>query len=33
MEIAEYNPHRDPGHATADAAAALVDAIAPKKPA
>lgn len=29
MEIVEYNPRRDRGHATADAAGALVDAIAP----
>lgn len=33
MEIVEYNPRRDRGHATADAAGALVDAIAPPKPA
>ncbi len=31
MEIVEYNPHRDRGHATADAAGALVDAITPLK--
>jgi arginase len=31
MEIVEYNPRRDRGHATADAAGALVDAIAPLK--
>jgi len=31
MEIAEYNPRRDRGHATADAAGALVDAITPLK--
>ena len=30
MEIVEYNPKRDRGHATADAAGALVDAIAPR---
>ncbi len=30
MEIAEYNPHRDRGHATADAAGALIEAIAPR---
>jgi len=29
MEIVEYNPRRDRGHATADAAGALVDAITP----
>jgi len=29
MEIAEYNPRRDRGHATADAAGALVNAITP----
>jgi arginase len=29
MEIVEYNPHRDRGHATADAAGALVGAITP----
>jgi arginase len=29
MEIVEYNPRRDRGHVTADAAGALVDAIAP----
>ncbi len=29
MEIAEYNPRRDRGHATADAASALVSAITP----
>ena len=29
MEIVEYNPRRDRGHATAEAAGALVDAIAP----
>ena len=33
MEIVEYNPRRDRGHATAEAAGALVDAIAPLKPA
>ncbi|MBU1395661.1 MAG: arginase [Gammaproteobacteria bacterium] len=33
MEIVEYNPRRDRGHATADAAGALVDAITPLKPA
>lgn len=32
MEIVEYNPCRDRGHATADAAGALVDAIAPLRP-
>jgi arginase len=32
MEIVEYNPRRDRRHATADAAAALVDAIAPRPP-
>ncbi len=32
MEIVEYNPRRDRGHATADAAGALVDAIAPSAP-
>ena len=32
MEIVEYNPRRDRGHATADAAGALVDAIAPQPP-
>jgi arginase len=32
MEIVEYNPRRDRGHATADAAGALVDAITPLKP-
>jgi len=32
MEIVEYNPRRDRGHATADAAGALVDAIAPLPP-
>lgn len=31
MEIVEYNPRRDRGHATADAAGVLVDAIAPLK--
>jgi arginase len=31
MEIVEYNPRRDRGHATADAAGALVDAITPLK--
>jgi len=31
MEIVEYNPRRDRGHATADAAAALVDAVLPLK--
>jgi len=31
MEIVEYNPRHDRGHATADAAGALVDAIAPLK--
>jgi len=31
MEIVEYNPRRDRGHATADAAGALVDAIMPLK--
>jgi arginase len=31
MEIVEYNPRRDRGHATAAAAGALVDAIAPPK--
>jgi arginase len=31
MEIVEYNPLRDRGHATADAAGALVDAITPLK--
>ena len=30
MEIVEYNPERDRGHLTADAAGALVDAIAPR---
>jgi arginase len=29
MEIVEYNPRRDRGHATADAAGALVGAITP----
>jgi arginase len=29
MEIVEYNPRRDRGHATADAAGALVDAVSP----
>jgi len=33
MEIVEYNPRRDRGHATADAAGALVDAVTPLKPA
>lgn len=33
MEIAEYNPRRNHKHATANAAGALVDAIAPLKPA
>ncbi|MHB1214087.1 MAG: arginase [Thiobacillus sp.] len=33
MEIVEYNPRRDCGHATAEAAGALVDAITPLKPA
>jgi arginase len=33
MEIVEYNPRRDRGHATADAAGALVDAITPVPPA
>lgn len=33
MEIVEYNPRRDRGHATADAVVALVDAITPLKPA
>jgi arginase len=33
MEITEYNPRRDRGHVTADAAGALVDAIEPQKPA
>ena len=32
MEIVEYNPRRDRGHATADAAGALLDAVAPLKP-
>jgi arginase len=32
MEIVEYNPRRDRRHATADAAGALVDAIAPHPP-
>ena len=32
MEIVEYNPRRDRSHATADAAGALVDAIAPRGP-
>jgi arginase len=32
LEIVEYNPRRDRGHATADAAGALVDAVAPRKP-
>ena len=32
MEIVEYNPRRDRGHATADAAGALVDAITPLQP-
>ncbi len=31
MEIVEYNPQQDRGHATADAAGALVDAITPLK--
>ncbi len=29
MEIVEYNPRRDRGHVTADAAGALVDAVMP----
>jgi len=29
MEIVEYNPRRDRGHATADAAGALVGAVTP----
>lgn len=33
MEIVEYNPRRDRGHATADAAGALVDAVTPLPPA
>jgi arginase len=33
MEIVEYNPRRDRGHATADAAGVLVDAITPVPPA
>ena len=33
MEIVEYNPGRDRGHATADAAGVLVDAITPVPPA
>ncbi|WP_296750421.1 arginase [Thiobacillus sp.] len=33
MEIAEYNPRRDRGRATADAAGALLDAVVPLKPA
>jgi arginase len=33
MEIVEYNPRRDRGHTTADAAGALLDAVAPLKPA
>lgn len=32
MEIVEYNPRRDRGHATADAAGTLLDAVAPLKP-
>lgn len=32
LEIVEYNPRRDRGHATAAAAGALVDAVAPRKP-
>jgi arginase len=31
MEIVEYNPRRDRGHATADAAGALLDAVTPLK--
>ena len=32
LEIVEYNPRRDRGHATAGAAGALVDAVAPRPP-
>lgn len=32
MEIVEYNPRHDRGHATADAAGALVEAVAPSRP-